>query len=171
MTNATRTPTSKCSSLLYKMVHYLHTIYRHLPVYICVCGSSVHGILQARILEWVAVPFSRGSSQSRDQTQVSRIAGRVFNQLSHQGSPRILEWVVYPFSIRSFQPRNRTRVSCIAGRFLTELSGKPCDGGQGVLQGGREANSSFAFWNFLEFFLNVFDLQLLDSPDAEPSDM
>ena len=35
----------------------------------------VHGILQARILEWVAFPFSRGSSQPRDQTQVSRIAG------------------------------------------------------------------------------------------------
>ena len=39
-------------------------------------GSSVHGILQARILEWVAVPFSRGSSQPRDQTLVSCIAGR-----------------------------------------------------------------------------------------------
>ena len=39
---------------------------------------SVHGILQARILEWVAFPFSRGSSQPRDQTQVSRIAGRFF---------------------------------------------------------------------------------------------
>ena len=36
---------------------------------------TVHGILQARILEWVAFPFSRGSSQPRDQTQVSRIAG------------------------------------------------------------------------------------------------
>ena len=41
-------------------------------------GSSVHGILQARILEWVAVPFSRGSSQPRDRTQVSHIAGRFF---------------------------------------------------------------------------------------------
>ena len=39
---------------------------------------TVHGILQARILEWVAFPFSRGSSQLRDQTQVSRIAGRFF---------------------------------------------------------------------------------------------
>ena len=39
---------------------------------------SVHGILQARILEWVAFPFSRGSSQPRGQTQVSRIAGRLF---------------------------------------------------------------------------------------------
>ena len=38
----------------------------------------VHGILQTRILEWVAFPFSRGSSQPRDQTQVSRIAGGFF---------------------------------------------------------------------------------------------
>ena len=42
-------------------------------------GSSVHGILQARILEWVAISFSRESSQPRDQTQVSLIAGRCFN--------------------------------------------------------------------------------------------
>ena len=41
-------------------------------------GSPVHGILQARILEWVAVPFSGGSSQPRDRTQVSCIAGRFF---------------------------------------------------------------------------------------------
>ena len=39
---------------------------------------TVHGILQARILEWVAFPFSMGSSQPRDQTQVSHIAGRFF---------------------------------------------------------------------------------------------
>ncbi|CAI9161018.1 unnamed protein product [Rangifer tarandus platyrhynchus] len=39
---------------------------------------TVHGILQARILEWVAVPFSRVSSQPRDRTQVSRIGGRFF---------------------------------------------------------------------------------------------
>ena len=39
---------------------------------------TVHGILQARILEWVASPFSRGSSQPRDRTQVSCIAGRFF---------------------------------------------------------------------------------------------
>ena len=42
-------------------------------------SSSVHGILQARILEWVAISFSRRSSQPRDQTQVSYIAGRHFN--------------------------------------------------------------------------------------------
>ena len=39
---------------------------------------TVHGILQARILEWVAFPFSRRSSQTRDQTQISHIAGGFF---------------------------------------------------------------------------------------------
>ena len=42
-------------------------------------SSSIHGILQARILEWVAISFSRGSSRPRDRTQVSHIAGRRFN--------------------------------------------------------------------------------------------
>ena len=41
-------------------------------------GSSVHEISQARILEWVAISFSRGSSQLRDRTQVSCTAGRLF---------------------------------------------------------------------------------------------
>ena len=41
-------------------------------------GSSVHGILQARILEWIAIPFSKGSSWPMDQTWVSCIAGRFF---------------------------------------------------------------------------------------------
>ena len=41
-------------------------------------GASVHGILQARILDWVAMPISRGSSQPRDGTQVSYIASGFF---------------------------------------------------------------------------------------------
>ena len=41
-------------------------------------GSSVHGILQARILVWAVIPFSRGSSRRRDHTQVSCIAGSFF---------------------------------------------------------------------------------------------
>ena len=41
-------------------------------------GSSVHGIFQARVLEWIAISFSRGSSRPRNPTQVSRIAGRRF---------------------------------------------------------------------------------------------
>ena len=42
-------------------------------------GSSIHGIFQARILEWVAISFSRTSSQLRDWTRVSRIVGRHFS--------------------------------------------------------------------------------------------
>ena len=56
-------------------------------------------ILQARILELVTFPFSRGSSQPRDQTQVSHIAGGFFT--SWATSPTILEWVAFPFSSRS----------------------------------------------------------------------
>ena len=41
-------------------------------------GSSVHEILQAVILEWIATPFSRGSSEPRERTQVSYITGRLF---------------------------------------------------------------------------------------------
>ena len=69
------------------------------PMYWSPPGSSVHGILKARILEWVAVSFSRGSSQPRDQTQVSRIAGRLFtigatreamiSELQFMGSQRV----------------------------------------------------------------------------------
>ena len=90
------------------------------------------GILQARILEWVAFPFFKGSSKPRDRTQVSRIAWILY-QLSHQGSQRILEWVAYSFSSRtsgprnrtlpfsrgSSQPRDRTQISRIAGGFFT----------------------------------------------------
>ena len=72
-------------------------------VYACVCvklyltlcdpmdcslpGSSVHWIFQARILEWVVLPFSRGSSQPRDRTQVSRIAGRFFTSWATREAP------------------------------------------------------------------------------------
>ena len=97
------------------------------PVWWLICNPldcTVHGILQARILEWVAFPFSRGSSQPgilpRSPTlQVNSLPPEP------QGSPRILEWVTYPFSRRSSWPRNQTGVSCIAGVFFTELSGKP----------------------------------------------
>ena len=48
------------------------------PVDCSLPGSSVHGIFQARVLEWVAISFSRGSFQPRGQTQVTRIIGRRF---------------------------------------------------------------------------------------------
>ena len=51
---------------------FCYSMYCSLP------GSSVHGIFQAIVLEWIAISFSRGSSQPRDQTQVSQIADRRF---------------------------------------------------------------------------------------------
>ena len=53
-------------------------------------GSSVHGILQARILGWAAIPFSRGSSWLRDQTWVSGMAGRFFTTKSPWKPPCLL---------------------------------------------------------------------------------
>ena len=50
----------------------------HVQLFVTPLDYTVHGILQARILEWVAVPFSRGSSQPGDRTQVSHIAGGFF---------------------------------------------------------------------------------------------
>ena len=47
---------------------------------------TVYGILQARILEWVAIPFSRGSSQPRDRTQVSHISGGFFASWATRGA-------------------------------------------------------------------------------------
>ena len=60
------------------------------PVDCSLPGSSVHGLLQARILEWVTIPFSRGSSWPRDRTWVSWIAGRFFYHLSHQSESKLL---------------------------------------------------------------------------------
>ena len=53
---------------------------------------TVHGILQARILEWVAVPFSRGSSQPRDRTQVSCIAGEFFSSWATREAQTPAKW-------------------------------------------------------------------------------
>ena len=53
-------------------------------------GYSIHGIFQARTLEWVDIPFSRGSSQARDWTLLSCIAGRFFLPSEPPGKPRHL---------------------------------------------------------------------------------
>ena len=53
----------------------------------------VYGIVQARILEWVAIPFCRGSSQLRDRTQVSCLAGGFFNSWAAREAHSTVEWV------------------------------------------------------------------------------
>ena len=54
-------------------------------------GSAVHGISQARILEWFAIPFSRGSSQPNDRTHISCLAGRFFTAEPQDSE---LNWVL-----------------------------------------------------------------------------
>ena len=72
-------------------------------------GSSVHGFLQARIVEWVAIPFSRRSSWLRDQTQVSCIAGILYH-LSQEWNPwaplklasSLGKYYIHNFDVTSF---------------------------------------------------------------------
>ena len=86
-------------------------------------GSCVHEIFQARILEWVATSFCRGSSQPRDRTRVSCPTRRFFtNRRSIVHGilqARILEWVAFPFSRGSSQPKDWIQVSPVAGGFFT----------------------------------------------------
>ena len=75
--------------------NYNFSVYIYIRAYMCVLvvqfcpalcnhtdcsppGSSVHGIFQTRMLEWISIPFSKGSSQPRNQTWVSCIADRLF---------------------------------------------------------------------------------------------
>ena len=89
-------------------------------------GSSFHGILQARVLEWVAISFSRGYSQPRDWTQVSHIVCRFFTSWA-TGKPKntgvgsLLQQISggYLFSRRIPSPALQ------ANSLPTELSGKP----------------------------------------------
>ena len=74
-------------------------------------GSSVHGISQARILEWVAIHFSRGSSRLRDWTEVSHIAGRFFTIWA----TTVLKWCSKLLSHLPLYTCSRTWVSYIAG--------------------------------------------------------
>ena len=74
---------------------------------------TVHEILQVRILEWVAVPFSRGSSQSSDQTQVSHIVGRFFTiQATREAhlKVRALLLLIYSFHFSSVQSPSHVRL-------------------------------------------------------------
>ena len=76
-------------------------------------------IFQTRILEWVAMPSSRGSSQSRDWTQVSSIAGEFFTIWATREAQEYGTGWPCPFSRESSWPRNWTRISCLTGRLFT----------------------------------------------------
>ena len=85
---------------------------------------TAYGILQARILEWVTFPCSRGFSQPRDLNPGLPHCRRILCQLSHKGSPKILKWVVYHFSGDLPNPGIEPGSLELQVNSLTELSGK-----------------------------------------------
>ena len=78
---------------------------------------TVHGILQARILEWVVIPFSRGSTQSRDRTQDSHIAGRFFTSWTTREAQ---EYWIFPS-----QESNQDLLHCRQVLYQLSYQGSP----------------------------------------------
>ena len=83
-------------------------------------GSSIHGVFQASVLEWVDISFSRGSSQPRGQAQVARIVGRCFAVWSTREAPwycigfyQMSTWISHRFThVPSYLPPHPTPVGC-----------------------------------------------------------
>ena len=123
-------------------------------------GSSVHGTLQARVLEWAAISFSRGSSRPRDQTQVSRIAGRRFNLWATREAHSIYntKLPIHLPSIPSppWQPR-----ACALGSQHPHLVANPPHPNlpEGKLLGerGRKTECTGNFCIFLSIFLWILN--------------
>ena len=113
------------------------------------CRRILHQLshkVSPRILEWVAYPFSRGSSQHRNWTGVSCIAGRFLSNWALREAPyfkvkvaqlytvhrvlqaRIPESVAFPFSRGSFQPRDQIQVSHITNGFFTSWATREAGG-------------------------------------------
>ena len=84
-------------------------------------GSLSIGILLARILEWVAMPSSRGSSQPRMEARHPALQA-VSSPSEPPGKPKNTGWVAYSFSRGTSWHRNWTGVSCFAGRFFTNCT-------------------------------------------------
>ena len=95
-------------------------------------GSAAHGILQARLLEGVAIPFCRGSSWPRDQTQISCIAGRFFTiwatREAHKGS--LILWGLHHRACGILVPQLGIKPAsltspALASGFFTPAADKP----------------------------------------------
>ena len=99
-------------------------------------GSSVYGIFLARILQWIAIPFSRGSSQPRDQTWVSYIAGRFFTIRATREWLQILcyptHWEGDPSSLPL--KSGLALVTCVARRMCHPELKMPCSISSGLLE-------------------------------------
>ena len=129
------------------------------------CDPIVHGILQARILEWVAFPFSRGSSQPRDHTRVSHIAGRFLTNLATRES--------WWSELKSIVP-SRTDMECVspwAALFKRERRREP--GKEGLNMGQALVTWSVFISVILHsnpqrwcYYPNMTDQRLRDSDNS-----
>ena len=84
--------------------------------------SSVHGILQAGILEWVVMPSPQGIFPTQGSNPGLPHCRQILYHLSHQENPRILEWIAYPLSRGTSRPRNLNRGLLHCKRILYQLS-------------------------------------------------
>ena len=117
-------------------------------------GSSVHQILQVRILEWVAIPFSRGSSQSRDQTWITCTVGGFFTIWAIREAQDLLTTLLM-FKVS----RIKSFVSLLAifvFFFFASISG-----GVPILPIISEHHPSFIYEFLYCYFLNDADLSYL----------
>jgi len=86
-------------------------------------GFSLHGILQARIPEWVVIPFSRESSQPRDRTWVSCIVRRFFTIWAIKEATRQLLWYSITKNwVLSLYDQNKARMSALHTLFITVMA-------------------------------------------------
>ena len=94
------------------------------PVDCSLPGSSIHGIFLERVLEWVAISFSRASSQLRDRTQVSYIGRLDSFLLSHLGGPKIfVNWLYHSLvaqTVKCLSTTWETRVQSLGQEDLLE---------------------------------------------------
>ena len=98
-------------------------------------GSSVHGIFQARILEWDAIPFSRGSSQPRDQTRVSCIVDRFFAIWTTREAQQTYLLGIHPTLCRP--------TLFLMNSLCSTVNSKGCDQLVGRARLGRSRKASF----------------------------
>ena len=123
-------------------------------------GSSVQGILQARRLEWVAMPFSRGSSWPRDWTQVSCIADRFFTiWATREAQDRTEKGIFRSLSRQVFVCLFLTCVRCVLSYFShVRLFSTPRSvAAQAPCTRGFPGKNTGVGWHFL---LHVFDLEI-----------
>ena len=126
---------SSCETWSYCLTHSYHLemvcvkvkvkVAQSCPTLCNPMGYTVHGILQARILEWVAFPFSRGSSQSMDRTQVSPLQADSLPAEPQGGWPGVgslsfLQWI-FPT-----QESNRDLLHCRQILYQVSDQGCPC---------------------------------------------